>query len=141
MSKNDNYFVQVTMTPEQARTVVQALDVLSRIHMGQFDRISEPFWDKVKDRNKLLEGLLMARKQCFPELAGNMAHSHGIAGGIKQEGKVAYDLLQVIRQCEAFARRPEGGLTVDFDAPLWVSDSTPRPTAKPTNVLDRLADI
>lgn len=142
--QNENFFVQVTLTPEQARTVVSALDLLTRIHIGQFNTVREQFWGKLPDRDAVdrLEKLLYeARRIVFPELNGGPGHSFGISGCPSKTGKIAYDVLQVIRQTEALGRIPEGGITVNFNDPLFVSDSVPRPTAKRVTILDRLADV
>ena len=143
MSENENFFVQVTMTPEQARLAVTALDLFARVHIGQFNIIQEQFWNKLPDSDASRaceDALYTARQLCFPELK-HPNHSHGISGCPTRGGKIAWDLQQVIRRAEAFGRMPEGGMTVNFDSPLFVSDSVPRPTAKTTTILDRLADI
>lgn len=142
MEKNEQFFVRVTLTPEQARIVVKALDFFSRIHIGQFNVIREQFWGKLEpEQVELCERFLQeARRLCFPEL-GSPNHSHGIAGCPSRAGKIAWDVQQVIRQVESFGRIPDGGMTVNFDNPLFVSDSVPRPTAKTVTILDRLADI
>jgi len=141
MSQREDFFVQVTLSPEQARVVVNALDVLSRIHIGQFNIVREEFLDRDFDSDAVNRLLFAARHLVFPELGGGEGYSYGIRGCPSRKGKVAWDVLQVIRQVEAFARRPEGGYTVSFNDPMFVSDSEPRPTAKAVNILDRLSDL
>ena len=144
MSKKPPHFIQVTLTPEQAGIVVDALDLLSRIHMGQFHTVSEQFWDKLPDREAVVrmeEALFKARKEAFPEIEGGANHSHSMSSlGVAEAGKVSWDILQVISNASAFAGNPEGGHTVDFNDPMFVSKSVPRPVANSVSILDRLAD-
>lgn len=133
----------MTLTPEQTRVVITALDLFSRIHIGQFGTISDQFCGRLQDQtdNEQLEEVLhTARQICFPELDGPN-HSYGIARCPTEKGKIAWDVQQVIRHCHAYAREPDGGMGVQFHQPLFVSKSVPRPTAKSINILDRLADV
>jgi hypothetical protein len=140
MSKED-FFVQVTMTAAQARTVVRALDVYMRIHLGQFNIIREQFMGKDIPIDQVEHHLFKARALIFPQFGEHRGASHGIGGNCDPDAQVAFDVLQVIRQRESLGRHPEGGITVNFDSPHWVSDSTPRPVARNINVLERLADL
>lgn len=144
MSKKENYFIQVTLTPEQVRVLNDALDVYSRIHIGQFHRVREEFWGKLPDRaavERMDAALHAAREEAFPELIHGPNHSHSMSNEkVKEAGKIAYDIKQVVRVADAFAKNPEGGQTVNFNSPLWTSVSTPRPVAKAVSILDRLAD-
>lgn len=140
MTQKDDFSVQVTLTPEQARVVVNALDVLSRLHIGQFNIVREEFFGDF-DSHLVDKLLFEARRLIFPELGDHQGASHGIAGCPSHKGKIAWDVLQVIRQTTALAHHPEGGHTVQFSDPMFVSKSMPRPKAKALDVLDRLADI
>lgn len=139
MSNKEDFFVKVIMSPEQARAVVQAIDVYLRIHIGQFNIIREQFMGKDIPTGEVEDLLFKARDLIFPDLHGR-GHSYSASGCPRRDAKVAYDVLQVVRKAEAYGRHPEGGITVNFDDPLWVSDSTPRPKAETINILDRLAD-
>ncbi len=139
--RDENYFIRVTLTPEQARVVVTALDVLARIHIGQFHTIREQFFCQDIDVGKIEALMEEVKVSIFPDLTGGPSHSYGISSCPSERGKIAWDVLQAIRHCEAYARHPEGGITVDFNTPMFVSDSVPRPTAKQINILDKLAEI
>jgi len=140
MKKNEQFFVQATLTSEQARVVVDALDLYSRVHIGQFNIIAEQFMkiDRTEELNMLLT---RARQICFPELSASLGHSYGIVACPTESGRIAWDVHQVIRRTEAYGRAPEGGMGVQFNTPMFVSKSVPRPVAKNVNILDRLADI
>ena len=81
MSKKENYFIQVTLTPEQVGVLNDALDVYSRIHIGQFHRVLEEFWDKLPDPEaveRMEAALYAAKKEAFPELIHGPNHSHSM---------------------------------------------------------------
>ncbi|MGD9725369.1 MAG: hypothetical protein AB7L09_03055 [Nitrospira sp.] len=132
-------FVQVTMTPEQARAVVRALDMYLRVHIGQFNIISEQFIGAGIDTRKMEDLLFEARSLAFPGLFAGRGHSFSASGCPREDAKIAYDVLQVVRRTEALGRHPEGGMTVDFNEPLFVSGSSPRPSARLVGLLDLLA--
>jgi hypothetical protein len=141
MTEKNDFFVQVTLTPEQARLTVDALDLFSRIHLGQFSTILEQFIG-VQRSDGLDEAILAVRQACLPELSPTLNHSYGISSGeVSERGKLSWDILQVIRHCESHARNPKGGYTVNFNKPMFYSDSEPRPTAKAVSILDRLSEI
>ena len=140
MEQREDFFVQVTLSPEQARAVVRAIDVYMRIHMGQFGIIWEQFVGQPGAQTDIADKLLFeARRHLLPELGAAPGYSLGIRGA-SRSARVAHDVLQVIRQTEAYGRNPEGGYSVVFDDPLWSSDSEPRPKAKRINILERLSD-
>jgi len=143
MTKKEDFYVRVTMTPEQASVVVDALDLFSRLHIGQWHTLAEQFSDRLPDRETvaLMENTLFdARQLAFPELTGGPNHSHGMSGCPSEAGKVAWDVLQVIRHTRAWARDPEGGIQVYFNPPRFLSKAVPRPVGKAVSILDRLAD-
>lgn len=139
---NENFAISLQLTPEQARAVVRAIDVYMRIHLGQFNIIREQFGHRPDaDTHRGDAFLFEARRALIPELDGGPGHSFSIRSCPDQAAKVAFDVLQELRQKEAYGRNPDGGITVVYDNPFWVSDSTPRPKAKILDVLDQLADI
>jgi len=116
--------VIVKMTEEQANVVLKALDLYSRLHLGQFREIqtiwqTNYLWAKetLKELKKQLTGL-----------EENEYHSI-CAEYVSQNAKIAYDILQTIRHRMAWDKNPNGGLTVDYDEPLNVSN-LPLPEVK-----------
>lgn len=95
---------QITVSDEQAKLIVAALDLYSRVGAGQFQEVAEvayPSWD-TKDFNRdakdaAKELLTQAKQMLFPELGGNTAY-----GTTSQELNVcfkrAYDVQCVIRK-------------------------------------------
>ena len=117
----------LTMTEEQARCVVAALDLSMRIRLGQWNEIVwscmelEPDADVdewCKRRNEAEKILLDARKIVMPELTG-AGHSYGVYQ--MHETERAFNLLKAVRSCLAYHENPEGGITVNFDRPRAVN--------------------
>lgn len=139
--ENEDFFVRVTLSPEQARLVVAALDFYSRIRCGQFSELAQVFWRTLDNKRHIADGLLKdLRRLCLPTLTSSDS-SFGIAECPDESARVAFDILQVVRQVEALARDPsETRYTVDRSDPHFVSKTSPRPIAKAINILDRLAE-
>lgn len=110
--------------------VINALDLYSRIWIGQYDHIMyEMRWkkkcDEIDRQEKKLIDLFMAMRQItLPELNGyDFSASHGIFSSERDvKAAVAYDLQQEMRYKKAWFEKPEGGYTVDFNTPLPCKD-------------------
>ena len=123
----------LTMTEEQARCVVGALDLSMRIRLGQWREIIECCMDYesgkmdewCKRREEAEEILLQARKIVMPELSG-WGHSYGVYNreGTERE----YNVLLAVRSALAWHKHPEGGYTVNFDRPraIHVNEEMPK---------------
>lgn len=136
--QNENFAVRLTITPEQARAVITAIDFYMRITMGQFKEFASLFWDRNGHDEGVTSRLNQIKAIIYPDLPGDGA-SYGIHGTPFPAAKVGFDVLQVIRHSMAWAENPEGGITVNFDSPSFVSDSHPRPKAEILGALELLA--
>lgn len=127
----------------QARTLVEALDLFSRIQIGQLEEIlsmarmgSIPHRDErtVSARIEEVEEAEVLLNEVKRLLTGHSPNaSFGILGEKTPESaKVAYEVQRAIRHRLAWDRQPEGGIGVDFDDP----DSL-RSTGQPLAVLKR----
>jgi len=139
MEQKNDFFIQTTLTPEQARVVIHALDLLSRLHCGQFREIGWLFRSQIKEHDLVDRLLAELKQECHPGL--KPTHSYGIAECPTESARIAWDILQVVRKAEAYSQHPEGGLGMRYSDPMFISDSRPRPTAKIATILDRLAGI
>jgi hypothetical protein len=120
--------VTVEMSEEQARVVVKALDIFSRLHMGQVSDV-ELFYRLLNvGQNKSfpsreVERLCESIKfYVFPELSPGSYHSIS-SEKISEDARVAFDLIQALRHPMAWKRNPEGGQTVDFYDPMKTAKS------------------
>ena len=130
------------LTEEQLRLVQQALDLYTRIGIGQFERIKyhptfeKHLWNKLKDENgetdftqfhKIREEvdikLAEARNMLIQE---NLPPNGGWGIGmpkVDESCRVAYDIVQVIRH-EFWKANPEhSNLTVDSNVSLLAENS------------------
>ena len=118
----------IELTEGQVRVVNNALDLYSRIWMGQ---IEEPFsilrlftgrYPKTRDDERSVrEALETLKRVFFPELSQNAYH--GIfSPETDEQAKIAWEIYQALRNKLAWTNYPEGGFTVDFNEPVKVSE-------------------
>lgn len=116
---------RLTMSKKQADIIVEALDFYSRMHCGQVSEITRLFRNKVIsgkiNRSVLDAACKVVKAIAFPEV--HLEVDYGITSPeAPEESKIAYDVLQVIRNVMAWAERPDGGIEVSFDDPLQTSE-------------------
>ena len=124
----------LTMSEEQAQVVVRALDLYTRIGIGQFEeilRVYDPLSETWGSGHQFaLEYIGEIKAQAGHPMNG----SHGIHHPeVRDEFRAAYDVQQVIRNRIAFDQNPEGGMGVAFDTPRAISQ-LPLPTIKSDEV-------
>ena len=122
--------MKIVLRGSEIDHVINALDLYSRIWIGQYDHIMyEMRWrktcDEIDRQEKKLIGLFMAMREItLPELNGyDFCASHGIFSSERDvKAAVAYDLQQEMRYKKAWFEKPEGGYTVDFNTPIPCED-------------------
>lgn len=121
--------VTIELTEEQAYVIMDALEFMCRIEMGQFNeipyRINQNTYDEALkhpkfDMRKAEEILREAKMVMFPQLQNMPGAYIGIAA-TNERSKVSWDLYQQIRHDLSWHRNPEGGMTVNFDQPFVLS--------------------
>ena len=109
--------ITITMSMDQARLLSQTVDIVCRLHLNQFNVLSDvchrkgqPFPDHEK-----LQDIEWQLKQLFsPELSHNSYW--GIYNTqISNDARTLFDMKQQIRNALAWYSNPLGGRTVDFD--------------------------
>lgn len=121
---------QLEFTDNEIRIVLNALDLYSRIWIGQYDQI---LWDlrwyrKYNQLDALDESLRRKMKDMrniiLPGLQGDsLSASYGIFSPDRDvKAAVAYDMQQEFRYRRAWFLSPNGGYTVDFRKPLPCED-------------------
>ena len=125
----------LTMNEEQAQLLVKALDLYSRIGIGQFEEVLQVYDPTAKlspgTRDDIRQQLDFAKAA-----AGHPANgSYGIhSPEVRDEFRAAYDIQQVVRNRLAYDRKPEGNpSSVHFDEPRQIS-KVPLPTIVSSNV-------
>ena len=123
--------VTLKLTEKQAAVVVAALDLYTRVLIGQVEMVEEVLrWTYP---GLSAEGLQQARdlmKSVKEQLWGfGPGASHGIhSPAVHDNARKAYDLLQVVRNGIALAKKPEGGFQVCYDVPRQTSTEEPLAT-------------
>ncbi len=115
----------IKVSNKQIQIIQEALDLYSRLGMGQVDELISPFSGPLQiyhedheEAKVYCEGL---KRLAFPGLSTNAYY--GIFGEkTAEDSKISYDLIQVMRNVVAWHQNPEGGMGVNFDKPLAASD-------------------
>lgn len=125
--------IQITMTIDQARIVMKAMDLYSRIMMGQFEIILEHFdWgdnaEKIygrrrEDQRHAENSLNIVKDYIYPNLRGAY---YGITGEPCPKNATAiYDMFAQIRHVVDWHDHPNGehAWTVSYAKPMhWLKE-------------------
>jgi len=107
--------MKLVINEAQAKTIIRALDLYSRIGCGEFTELSRLFQSDPRTHNmvnrSLIDQSLDAIKcQLLPLERGTC---YGICSSkVPNDYRSAYDILQVISHALAWKRNPEGALPV-----------------------------
>jgi hypothetical protein len=108
----------LTLSQKQAEVLVRALDLYSRIGIGQFEEVLDVYDRELKLDYERRERFRVKLNQAKNEAGHPSNGSYGISSPeVRDEFRVSYDIQQVVRNKLALVRNPEGGITVDFDTP------------------------
>ena len=133
----------LTITESHARLIAQAMDLVSRIQIGQWHEFIG--WlppTKKFCHHSLREQLLPVMAEHFrktkpegcPYPIDGWGSHYGIHSPfVPDTARVAWDLKKVIEHRLAWDRNPEGGFTVDFDGPHHVG-------GEPLAIIKRVED-
>lgn len=118
------------ITEDQAKIISKALDLYSRIFMGQFKEILDfQFgWKMELEDHEWCRKALQTVKRVATGLENN-AYYGIFSEKISNKARAAYDIHQVIRNKLAWDNNPNGGITVNFDKPINTS-AMPLPDIK-----------
>lgn len=114
--------MKIELSDKQADILIAALDLYSRIHLGQFEEVANiaRMYD-ISKLNKDYEAhneFEDAVREAKIILGFDRNGSYGIFNEqVNDVARIAWDMQQVIRNHLAWKRNPEGGFTVNFDAP------------------------
>lgn len=107
------------LTPEQEYIVEQALELLARLHIGQFERVAELLCDPrdtdyskrrdlARDLLRLAAIVVFGRSACnYPDIKEK-----------SEEYELAWTIYSVLRYTRSWHENPEGGFTVNYDEPI-----------------------
>lgn len=128
--KNPEERYVLTLTPEQEYIVEQALELLARLHIGQFERVAELICDPrdtdyckrcdlARDLLRLAAIVVFGRSACnYPDIKEK-----------SEEHELAWTIYSVLRYTRSWHENPRGGITVNYDEPLNLAGG-PMPKCK-----------
>lgn len=120
MKKPEERYI-LTLTPEQEIIVEQALELLARLHIGQFERITEQLLDLRLDVDDYYKRREMANdllRLAAIEIFGRSAYN---GPDIKERGEIherAWLIYSTLRYTRSWHENPKGGITVNYDKPM-----------------------
>ena len=97
--------ITVTLTPEQARVVRDAVDLVERLYLGQLDELLHFYRDHLHRpgevtgfrRLRIKELLETVKLEVFPELDGGPGHSYGVGSPqLPKDAKRLYEIYKVL---------------------------------------------
>lgn len=110
----------MSMDEEQAHITSKALELYTRVMMGQFGYIAEVAQPLIEERGvatfaEASEAMILVKEAV---LGFSTGQSHGIHNPkVHEHARIAFDVHKVIRHRLAWDREPQGGMGVDFDDP------------------------
>lgn len=126
MAEDKDFKISLEINQNQARVIQDALELYSRLQMGQLKEIDLFFRMRSKEKidangHVVVNLLNILKKVYFPGLEPNAYH--GIFGDkTPEEAKIAWDLIQNMRYTISWKIHPEGGMGVNFDPPMQSSN-------------------
>lgn len=132
----DEGLIRLAFTGAQGKAIRNALDFLSRVHIGQLDSM---YWlllwhgrsrERVQELQVLKDIILREVKPLVTDMPPNA--SWGISSPeVAERARIAFDIQQVVRYRLAWDEEPNGGATVDFYEPMRTSSEEPMPRIEP----------
>ena len=123
---------QLTVTKDQAKVMQQALDLYTRILMGQLHMVPETVareYGTFPEYEQLERTMAELKDMLFPGKPGQAAFGIG-SPELADKAKISVDILDVIRHRIAWDENPEGGLGVNFHSPMhWGTERLPEMVA------------
>ena len=135
------YTIKVNV--DQARIIARALDLFSRIGIGQIEMVVEEAHKmshaKIEAPYAEIEEIVDKLKLALFGMPINASHSI-CSDKVDVAYREAYDILQVIRHRLAWDKNPNGNkMSIDFDKPTkWVSDYPPVEINRVSHLTDHL---
>lgn len=128
--KNNESRYILALTPEQTMIVEQACELLARLHIGQFERITEMLLDFRRGMEDYCHRRDMANdllRLAALTIFGRDNYNHPDIHAQSEEHKRAWMIYSVLRYTRSWHENPNGGYTVNFDKPMNLIGDEPMP--------------
>lgn len=122
MPERPNFDYVLKLNSEHAEVLQNALELWSRIHMGQIEEVAWPLQDMV--HTVAYHELKDKLKECCPLVTGLPPNAYFslTSEKVPETAKMAWEMYAEIRHRTSWDRMPEGGMTVNFDKPMSVTN-------------------
>lgn len=117
--------IRLELTREQATAVMDAAELLARLHIGQFREITWAFLDRFVTDGKYDAARRERADDLLKQLQWEIFGDHGPAYKTATFER-CWAVYTTIRYTLAWHDHPEGGVTVNFDRPLGYGERMPR---------------
>jgi len=120
--------IVLELTDEQAVVLERAVELLFRLHIGQFNEIKFALLKHVHETGvkidyQNIDALLEAVGHLFfPALRPHESFNVNCC----EESNIAYSIYQAVRYVNVWHRNPEGGVGVNFDPPRCTGVPIPK---------------
>lgn len=114
----DDATITLTMSLKQARILSNACEVVSRLHLNQFDVLKELCYRRghpYPDYDEFHDIELQLKHMFSPELDSN-AYWGIFNNEVNNNARTLFDMYQLIRNRLSWYRNPLGGYTVNYDS-------------------------
>lgn len=117
--------MKIVYTEEEMNRILKALDIYSRIWMGQYDSLLTNLrfygdYNKIDEhKEEIIVYLMRIRSKLLPAFNYPFSASYGIfSEDIDNRAAIAYNMKQVFRYKLSYFKNPNGGIGVSFREPL-----------------------
>lgn len=120
--------VILELTDEQAVVLERAVELLFRLHIGQFNEIKFALMQHVHDTGEKVDfhsidaSLDVLSHMFFPGLRPHESFNVNCC----KDCNIAYSIYQAIRYVNAWHHNPEGSIGVNFDPPRFTGVPIPK---------------
>lgn len=120
--------IKITINEKQAAVLLKALDLYSRVLIGQTENVEEVLRDTywTEEKAHVFEPI----RACLVEVKKLLWGFGGTASfsirnkEVNDNARISFDMLQTIRSVIAWKKNPKGGIQVHFDKVEPLSNET-----------------
>ena len=126
--------VNLDLSINEAQMIRDSLELLARLHMGQFDLIEQEAMHSNPD---------VMRNEVFREAIKTLEQTSGLRNtgimsqNISPRSKSAWDMHQFLRQALGYLSNPAGGIQTTYDTPMVTHPDTSIAISLPVSTIGR----
>lgn len=130
--------VNLDISMSEARLIKDSLELLARLHMGQFDLIEQ---EVTHSNPELIKNHAFKEQlEALEQLSG--LRNKGIRSqDISPRSKSAWDMHQFLRQVLGYLKNPSGGIQTTYDMPMVTHPETSITISLPISIRERKSPL